>query len=79
MTVHRIVFEGPTAIAISVATELADADGVDLISSDPPTPVGADTVKLALAVEGTAESVASAVAGIRDSLSPGASIELDDH
>ena len=78
MTVYRILFEGPTALAVRVATELADADGVDLISSEPPFRVDADTVKLSVALEGQSDSVTDAVARIRDGLPTGSSIEVAD-
>ena len=78
VTVYRIVFEGPASLAIGVATALADADGVELISSEPPAVVDADTVRLGLAVEGTGEAVTDAVANIRDGLRGGASIEVAD-
>ena len=76
VTVHRIVFEGPAAIAVRIATELADADGVELISSEPLSVVGSDTVKLGVAVEGALESVNDAIAQIRDRMPSGASIEI---
>jgi len=76
VTVYRIVFEGPAAIAVRIATELADADGVELMSSEPLSVVGADTVRLGVAVEGASESVAAAVANIRDGLPSVASIEI---
>jgi hypothetical protein len=78
VTVYRIVFEGPAAMAVRVATALADADGVDLISSEPLSIVGVDTVKLGVAVEGGLESVADAIASIRDGMPTGASIEIAD-
>ena len=65
-------------MAISVATELADADGVDLISSEPPSVVGVDTVKLVVAVEAGLESVTGAVARVRAGMPSGASIEIAD-
>ena len=36
VTVHRIRYTGPPALAVGVATLLADADGVDMISSHQP-------------------------------------------
>jgi hypothetical protein len=63
-------------MAIRIATELADADGVELISSEPPSMVGSDTVKLGVVVEGTLGAVTDAVAGIRDGMPSGASIEI---
>jgi hypothetical protein len=65
-------------MAVRIATELADADGVELMSSEPLSVVGVDTVRLGVAVEGALEAVTDAVAGIRGSLPSGASIELVD-
>ena len=65
-------------MAVRIATELADADGVELISSEPPSIVGEDTVKLGVAVEGALEAVAHAVDRIRDGMPFGASIEITD-
>jgi hypothetical protein len=78
VTVYRITFEGPAALALGVATMLADADGIELTSAEPPSVVDADTVKLGLAVEGTPDSVAGAIASIRGGLPAGASIEVAD-
>lgn len=78
VTVYRITFEGPAALALRVATALADADGVELTSSEPPSVVDVDTVKLGLAVEGAPDSVTDALADIRDGLPAGASIEVAD-
>ena len=65
-------------MAVRIATELADADGVELISSEPPSIVGEDTVKLGVAVEGALDAVADAVDRIRDGMPSGASIEITD-
>ena len=78
VTVYRVVFEGPASLAIGVATALADADGVELISSDPLSVVDVDTVRLGLAVEGASEFVTDAIASIRDGLPTGATIETAD-
>ena len=78
VTVYRVVFEGPASLAIGVATALADADGVELISSDPLSVVDVDTVRLGLEVEGPPESVTDAIASIRDGMPPGATIEVAD-
>ncbi len=53
-------------LAVGVATALADADGVELISSEPLSNRGANTVQLDVAVEGAADDVAGAVASIRE-------------
>ena len=76
MTVHTIRFEGPAALAVRVATALADADGVDLTSSATPAVLDADTVELSLTAEGTQDDIAGAVADIKAGLPRGASIEI---
>jgi hypothetical protein len=76
VTNHRVRFEGPAGQALRVATELADAEGVELVSSDQPVTLDHQTVELSLTVEGTFDAVADAVAGIRGAIPPGASIEI---
>ena len=76
VSAFRVVFEGPAAIAVRIATELADADGVELMSSEPLSVVGDDAVRLGVAVEGELEWVAAAVARIRDGIPSVASIEI---
>ena len=63
-------------MTVRVATAVADADGVELISSEPPSLVGAGTVALEMAVEGDPDSVSQALARLREDLPGGASIEL---
>ncbi len=77
MTAHRIRFEGPATLAVRVATLLADASGVDLISSDPPVKT-ADGVALDLVAEGEPAAIAGALDDIRVGLPKGASIALVD-
>ena len=55
---------------------LADADGVELTSSDQAVTRNESMVALDVTVQGAFEAVADAVASIRDSLPPGASIEI---
>ncbi len=69
---------GAAALAVRVATALADADGVDLISSEPPSNRDENTVQLDLAVQGALDAVAAAVESIRRGLPKGASIEIVD-
>jgi len=76
VTVYRIRFEGPAALAIRVATALADADGVELTSSEQPSILDDHTVELNLSVDATQDAVAAAVAAINDELPDGASIAL---
>ena len=76
MTVYKIRFEGPAALAVRVATELADADGVELTSSAQPAILGENTVELNFSVEGAHDAVATAVSTISEELPEGASIEL---
>jgi hypothetical protein len=78
VTVYKIRFEGPAALAVGVATALADADGVDLTSSSPPSAVGEHTVELKLSAEGPRDAVTAAVSSIRGGLPDGASIEITD-
>jgi hypothetical protein len=78
MTVYRIRFEGPATLAVRVATALADADGVDLTSSEQPSILNASTVVLDLMLEGAHDAVAAAVSSISETLPHGASIEIDD-
>jgi hypothetical protein len=76
VTSYRVRLEGPAAVTLTVATALADADGVELISSAPPVTVNESMVALEVTVEGAFDAVADAVASIRDSLPTGASIEI---
>jgi hypothetical protein len=78
VTIHRIRFEGPAPLALGVATALADADGVELLSSEPPSAVDQNTVALGVTVQGTLDAVGAAVARIRDRMPAGASIEMAD-
>jgi hypothetical protein len=78
VTAFRIRFEGPAALAVRVATALADADGVELTSSAKPSVVDEGSVGLDLSVEGTRDVVVAAVSDIADGLPAGASIELID-
>ena len=78
MTVQRIRFEGPAALAVGVATALADADGVDLVSSEPPSILDDGRVGLDVALEGAPEAIAAAVASLRERLPEGASVEVTD-
>lgn len=78
VTVHKIRFEGPAALAVRVATALADADGVELTSSAQPSILDENTVELNLSVEGARDAVAVAVSSISDELPDGASIKIAD-
>jgi hypothetical protein len=78
VTVYRIRFEGPAALAVRVATALADADGVELTSSEQPSLLDENRAVLNVSVEGTHEAVAVAVAMINGGLPDSASIEITD-
>jgi hypothetical protein len=69
---------GPITLALRVATTLADADGVELISSDQPVTLGNGTVALNVMVEAELDVVVEAVAGIRRELPAQAFIEIND-
>lgn len=77
MNDHRIRFEGAAADALTVATIVADADHVDLTSSEPPVPVGDGRVRLDLDVQGPSASIEATVDRIRADLPTDSSIELD--
>jgi shikimate kinase len=76
VTAYRIRLTGPAALVVRLATELADADGVELTSSEQPTIAGESSVELGVSVEGTHDDVTRAVSNIRDELPKGASIEI---
>ena len=77
MTVYKIKFVGPAAIAMDVATALADADGVELTSSTKPSAVDEHTVELNFSAEGTHDDVSGAVARLGDTLPEGVTIAID--
>jgi hypothetical protein len=70
----RVRIEGPATLALDVATELADADGVELRASERPAPLDGGRVALTVEVEGTEGAVAKAVARISKTLPAGSSI-----
>ncbi|MDQ4132255.1 MAG: hypothetical protein M3179_03400 [Actinomycetota bacterium] len=80
MTTHQVKYEGPSSLAVRVATALADAEGIDLTSADKPERLGGSgqTVLLALTVEGTTEAVLAAVRAIGEGLPAGVSITVED-
>ena len=78
VSVFRIRYEGPAALAVGIVRELADADGIDLVSSDPPEVREPGTVALDVAVEATDADVASALTRIRSDLPAGATIAVVD-
>lgn len=90
MTTHRILYEGPSSLAVPTATMLADSEGVELTSSQTREhrkdrgdmagkgTGGGSTVVLAFTVAGTTESVRDAVAVIQDDLPAGATISIED-
>jgi hypothetical protein len=51
VTNYRVKFEGPAALTLRVATALADADGIELISSDQPVTLDESTIALNVTVE----------------------------
>ncbi len=76
MGLYKIKIEGPAALAVRVATELADADGVELTESEQPSVLGDENVALNVSVEGPRDAVVAAVSAIGDGLPNGASIEI---
>jgi hypothetical protein len=73
---HRLRLEGPAALALEVVTSLADADGVELVSSAQPSALDGGRVALDVTVDGERDRVADVAASIRGRLPTGASIEF---
>lgn len=73
---YRVRFEGPAALTLGVATALADADGIELVSSEQPEVLDAQTVALNVTVNGAFDALADAVASIRAQMPPDVSIEI---
>ncbi len=78
VTSHQVKYEGPSALAVRVATLLADAEGIELRSAERQEHTGGsvETV-LALTVEGTAEAVTAAVGSIGAGLPAEARITVE--
>ncbi len=72
-------YEGPSSFAVRVATQLADADGIELTSAEKQEgDESVDTVLLVLTVEGTPEAVMAAVRSVGAGLPAEARITLED-
>ncbi len=76
VTAHRIRFEGPAALAVQVATALADAEGVELTSSARPSALADGRVRLDVVVKGSLAHVALAVSTIGGDLPVVASLAI---
>ena len=77
MNEHHITFEGAPDEAVRIATEIADVDGVDLTSSEPPVALADGRLRLGLTVHATAEVIRAAVDELGAGLDDGGSITLD--
>jgi hypothetical protein len=78
VTAFRITYEGPPAFALQAATLLAEADGVELTSSEPPARRDDDSVVLALTVEATRPAIGDALKAIADQLPRHATMRIDE-
>ena len=77
MPSYRIKYQGPSVHAVQAARLLADADGIELTSSQPPErQADSEDVVLRLTVLGTTDDVLDAVAMTRGQLPTGATIEI---
>jgi hypothetical protein len=74
VTSFRVRFEGPATLALQVATELADADGIELVASEHPSTLEEGRVELTVVVAGTEQAVGDAVARISEMLPEGSSL-----
>jgi hypothetical protein len=77
VTTYRVRLEAPTALALQMVTALANADGVDLVSSGHPSRHGDGVVELLVEVDATRPAVDKAMRDIRAGLPDGASVSLD--
>jgi hypothetical protein len=77
VTAFRITYDGPQSFALEAARLLAEADGVELTASDPPSRRDDDSVVLALTVEATEEAVDGALDAIAKQLPRRATIRAD--
>ncbi|MDQ4097319.1 MAG: hypothetical protein M3144_05560 [Actinomycetota bacterium] len=79
MTTLRVTYEGPSSLAVPTATQLADAEGVELTSSEAPEKRsgGRGEVRLRLTVEGSTDAVLDAVARVREGLPAGATLSIE--
>jgi hypothetical protein len=77
VTSFRISYEGPRSFAIRAATLLADADGVELTSSEPPARLDDESVHLALTVKATEKAVDDALTAIAAQMPPDATMRID--
>jgi len=74
---HRIRFEGASTAAVSVATAIADVDGVNLTSSEAPAVLEDGRVRLDFVVEGPLDVITAAVEEMRADLRGESSIAVD--
>ncbi len=77
MTSFRISYEGPRSFAVRAATLLAEADGIELTSSEPPARRDGDSVMLALTVEATTQAIDDALRALASQLPPDATMRLE--
>ncbi len=76
MTTFRVRFEGPSLQALQMARELADAKGVDLTASAPPTPLGQGRSRLDLTLEGDQDRVLDAIERLQADLDADATLDV---
>jgi len=76
VTTHQVKYEGPSSLAVRVATLLADAEGIDLRSAEKQDlgDGSVDAVVLTLTVEASADDVTEAIGRIGVGLPEGATI-----
>lgn len=79
VTNHQVKYEGPSALAVQVATLLADAEGIDLKSAEKQEdPDGSVETVLVLTLDGTPDAVAAAVGAVGTGLPADARISVVD-
>ncbi len=80
MTTHLIRYEGPTLLAVEAATLLAEASGIDLTGSEPPSRVAGSETRsvLVVTVTGTPEAVGDAARLMRERLPDDVVISVEE-
>ena len=80
MSAYRVRYEGPSSLAVRAATMLAEAEGIELTSSQPPErrPGPVEVAVLALTVKGQASAVMDAVEAVRGRLPEDAMITVEE-
>ena len=76
MAEQQITYAGPVEGALAAATALADAHGIDLVGQHRVAGDAPGTTVLVLTVSASTDDLLDAVASVRPSLPPGATLAI---